>query len=161
MKTARLEILLNSLEKKKLKQSSQINAHFSDVRLANGQPLNDKRNGVATLRRWVKQNQSIRNLDASIEKTESAIARENSTIAHVKSVRLPEALCQALEAGEITQWRKHPRMFFVPGVDRGRICWDVKTQLLGHRYLSAVPPDQFPLFRDTFNKLSHKVKSGE
>ncbi len=41
----RLEILKNSLEKKQAKFNEKLNEHFMEVRRANGQPLNDKRNG--------------------------------------------------------------------------------------------------------------------
>jgi len=155
----RLEVLLNSLEKKEQEQSRRFDAHFADVSRANGQPLNDKRNGRATLTRWGKKDVSLRNHAESIEKTKAAIEREKGKIQHVNSVDLPAAITQALDAGEITQWRKNPRMFFVVGVDRGRICWDVKTQTLGHRYLSDVLKDQYPQFRDTFNKIRKGLQS--
>ena len=155
----RLEILKRSLDKKKTAEHQKLDVHFSDVARANGQPMNDKRNGAATLKRWKKQEDSIRNQSASIEKTKAAIEREEAKIANVNSVWLvlPEAIRQAIDAGEITQWRKNPRMFFVVGVDKGRICWDVKTQTIGHRFLSEVPKDQYPIFRDVYNKLRKTI----
>lgn len=78
-------------------------------------------------------------------------------IIHVESVDLPQAIRDAIDAGEITQWRKHPRMFFVVGVDRGRIAWDEKAKTLGHRYLSEVPKEQYPKFRDAYNKLRRLI----
>ena len=153
----RLEILHQSLEKKEQEQSRKFEAHFVDVRSANGQPMNDKRHGAATLTRWSKQNQSIRNCEASIQRTKAAIEREEAKISHVNSVDLPEAIRQAIDAGEITQWRKNPRMFFVVGVERGRICWDVTTQTVGHRYLADVPLEQYPKFRDAYNKIRRSL----
>jgi len=153
----RLEILKRSLDKKKIAEHQKLHEHFSDVARANGQPLNDKRNGAATLKRWKKQEDSIRNQSASIEKTKAAIEREEAKIAHVNSVELPDAIREAIDAGEITQWRKNPRMFFVVGVHKGRICLDVKTQTIGHRYLSEVPKDQYPRFRDVYNKLRRTI----
>jgi hypothetical protein len=44
----KLEILSRSLEKKQLELQRLIDAHIQGVRQANGQPLNDKRNGAAT-----------------------------------------------------------------------------------------------------------------
>ena len=52
----RMEVLQRSLEKKQTKFDRQLQKHVDDVRGANGQPLNDKRNGRATLNRWEKQN---------------------------------------------------------------------------------------------------------
>ena len=51
MKTKRLEILENSLAKKEAELVQRINTHYDDVMSANGQPLNDKRNGRVTMDR--------------------------------------------------------------------------------------------------------------
>ena len=153
----RLSILRNSLEKKEKELDERFGNHFRDVKRANGQPLNDKRNGGQTLRRWEKQGAAIRSQIESVEKTKAAIEREESTLSHVDSVEIPEALRQAIAAGELKQWRKHPRFFFVVGVDNGRIAWDEKTKTLGHRYLSQVPKEQYPKFRDTYNNLRRLV----
>lgn len=72
---SRLDILKASLEKKQAKFDKKLDEHFADVRSANGQPLNDKRNGYSTMRRWDKQNDSLSNLQKEIEKTKSAINR--------------------------------------------------------------------------------------
>lgn len=53
---SRLDILKTSLEKKQAKFYEKLNEHFADVRSANGQPLNDKKNGASTMKRWDKQN---------------------------------------------------------------------------------------------------------
>jgi hypothetical protein len=45
----KLEVLKNSLEKKEQQLEKRLDANFADVMSANGQPLNDKRNGSATL----------------------------------------------------------------------------------------------------------------
>lgn len=73
MKTKRLEILEKSLIKKEFEFSRRLENHIQDVKRANGQPLNDKRNGRATLNRWDKQNESLRRLNDSIKKTKDAI----------------------------------------------------------------------------------------
>ena len=49
MKSKRLEILQNSLQKKEAILEQKFDNHFSDVKSGNGQPMNDKRNGRATL----------------------------------------------------------------------------------------------------------------
>lgn len=152
-----MQILQESLEKKEKELDAKLDNHFATVKLANGQPLNDKRNGAATLNKWEKQNEAIRNQHKSIEKTKLAIEREEAKIRNVNSVELPEAILEAIEDGEITQWRKHPRMFFVVGVEKGRICWDEDKKVLGYRYLSEVPKEQYPKFRDVYNKLRKSI----
>jgi len=63
-----LEILRKSLSNKEAELARRFDNHFATVKQANGQPLNDKRNGQATLDKWEKQNNSIRNQIAEIEK---------------------------------------------------------------------------------------------
>lgn len=53
-KTNRLTILEDSLVKKEAEFQRRLDAHFADVKRGNGQPMNDKRNGQATLNRWDK-----------------------------------------------------------------------------------------------------------
>lgn len=77
---SRLDILKASLEKKQAKFDKKLNEHFSDVRSTNGQPLNDKRNGFSTMKRWDKQNEVLSKLQKEIEKTKTAIEREESKI---------------------------------------------------------------------------------
>ena len=76
----RLEILENSLIKKQEKFDTKLSEHFADVKSANGQPLNDKRNGHVTLNRWEKQNASLLNCEKEIEKTKEAIEKEKRKI---------------------------------------------------------------------------------
>lgn len=151
--TKRLSILKESLAKKKAAADSKIAAHFESVKETNGQPLNDKRNGAATFRKWAKQDTAIRTALEGVQKTKDAIEREESAIARVESVALPSFILEALAAGELTQWRKHPNRFFVPGVDKGRIVWNEAKGVLMHSHLADVPKDQYPKFRDTFNRL--------
>jgi hypothetical protein len=154
----RLEVLRQSLAKKQAAFEQRLSAHMDDVKSANGQPLNDKRNGASTMGRWDKQNSALRTLKQSIEKTERAIEREFDKVLNVASVTLPAFLQAMVEAGELNQWRKHPETFFVPGVDKGRIFWDAKNEVLRHRYLSEIPKDQFPKFKDAFNKANGALR---
>ena len=64
----RMKILQQSLVKKQAAFDQRLQNHFDDVRSANGQPLNDKRNGQATLNRWERQNDGLRTADKEIEK---------------------------------------------------------------------------------------------
>ena len=83
----RLEILKRSLEKKQAEFDNKLSNHIADVKRANGQPLNDKRNGYVTLNRWERQNDSLRNLQQSIEKTKNAIETEEYKISGVETAK--------------------------------------------------------------------------
>jgi len=100
MKFKRLEILQNSLQKKEAILDQKFDNHFADVKRGNGQPMNDKRNGQATLNRWESQNDSIRNQQKEIEKTKAAIEFEQGKILDCQSVLkdLPKPFLDALEA---------------------------------------------------------------
>lgn len=153
----RLDILRNSLEKKQACFDSKLSTHFSDVRSANGQPLNDKRNGHVTLNRWEKQNDSLRSLDAGIEVTKNAIEREENKIAFVEAVseEIPQEILALVTDGTLIQWRKHPNYFFVAGVDKARIIWDLSRKVVAHKYISTIKDkDQWVKFRDVYNKLN-------
>lgn len=154
--TKRLEILEASLAKKKELFSTKLEAHMDTVKQANGQPLNDKRNGHATLKKWDKQNDSLRSLDQSIERTERAIEREHGKIADVDAAKsdLPAEILTLVESGDLVQWRKHPYTFFVKGVDKARIVWDTKRKVVAHKYTGAITDkDQWRTFARTFNEL--------
>ncbi|AHF77938.1 Phage protein [Sodalis praecaptivus] len=154
----RLEILKASLAKKEARFDERLQNHFDTVAQANGQPLNDKRNGRATLQKWNEQGDGLRTLQDSIKRTTDAIDREETMIAKVGMVDLPAYLQQAIVDGLITQWRKFPRFFFVTGVKHGRIVLDNKTGAIAHRYLSKVTKDEYPTFRDVFNKLNQQCR---
>ena len=158
MKSNRLEILENSLVKKENELQRRFDNHFEDVKRANGQPMNDKRNGQATFNRWDKQNEAIRNQKASIEKTKNAIEKEKFKIANVEAQSVPSELQQLIDKGKITQWRKFPNRFFVVGVEKARLVWDEKSKVVAHQYLSAIPnQEQYSIFRDIFNHLNQTL----
>jgi len=155
--TKRLKILENSLVKKDRALSDKFENHFIDVKSANGQPLNDKRNGQATLGRWGRQNESIRSAIDGVEITKAAIEREKSKINYVEFwyKKMPEYLTDLIDNGEINQWRKHPRMMFVSGVDKARLVFNDETGLVNHRYVSDIKDkQQFAIFRDLFNQIN-------
>ena len=160
-KTKRLLILENSLEKKKKQFDERLQNHFDTVKQANGQPLNDKRNGQATLNKWERQNNSLRNLQESIAKTERAIEAEKGKIIDWEGVKndLPTAILDMIENGTITQWRKHPNTFFVAGVEKARIIWDNKKKVVAHKYSKQITDkDQWKLFAKTYNQLFKEIK---
>lgn len=115
--TKRLEILKGSLEKKENLFTEKLQDHYNTVKQANGQPLNDKRNGHKTLAKWAKQDDALRTIDQGIEVTKRAIEREESKILYCEHVKagLPDAILERLENGTLIQWRKHPETFFVKG----------------------------------------------
>lgn len=158
MMSKRLGILKSSLIKKNARFNDRLQEHFDTVKQANGQPLNDKRNGRATLNKWDKQSDGLRALQDSIQRTKDAIEREEAKIANASMVALPVFIQQAIDDGLITQWRKFPRFFFVNGVSGGRIVLDEKTGGISHRYLSKVPKEEYPIFRDVFNKLNKQCR---
>ncbi len=157
-KRNRLDVLQTSLQKKQTKLDAAFDDHFTDVASANGQPLNDKRNGAATMTRWEKQSNTIRNAQNEVKKTERAIEREQDKIADVEDAnkQLPQYVLDMVANGELTQWRRHPNTFFVPGVDKGRIVVDLETGEIGTRYRHAVSKEHWAKFRDTFNKMLAK-----
>jgi len=162
MATRRLEILKSSLEKKNAAFNEKLDAHFADVKAGNGQPMNDKRNGRATMNRWDKQNDSLRHLQSEIKKTEKAIEYESGKIAGCESVKetLPAAILERIEDKTLTQWRKHPNTFFVVGVDKARIVWDADGKFVAHRYVREITdPEQHKLFAKTFNAIRAALQS--
>ena len=161
MKSKRLEILESSLEKKEQKFTDQIQDHFSTVRQANGQPLNDKRNGHVTLKKWAKQNDSILTTEKSIEKTKDAIEREKFKISGCEEARakMPKEITDLIDNGTLTQWRKYPNRLFIKGVDKARIIWKPKEGIIAHKYSNQVTDtDQRKILKETYNGLYQKLK---
>lgn len=153
----KLEILKASLEKKQAELDRRFVNHFADVKSANGQPLNDKRNGQATLNRWEKQSDAIRKQQAEVEKTKAAIEREEAQIAYLERMRevTPAAILELVEAGTLTIWGKYPNMFFVDGVEKGRIVWEKKRKVVAHRYYHLIPTvEQKNAFAKVYNSLA-------
>lgn len=153
---SRLNILKASLAKKEALLDAKFKEHFATVKQANGQPLNDKKNGRATLAKWDRQNDGIRAAEAGIEATKQAIDREEAKITKVENCVIPDFFLQAIEAGIIARWRKFPNRFFVSGVEKGRIIWDEKKQAVLCSYVSEIPKNQYSKFRDVFNELKRQ-----
>jgi hypothetical protein len=160
--TKRLAILKNSLAKKQKQFNDKIQDHFDTVKQSNGQPLNDKRNGQATLNKRDRQNESLRNLKESIAKTERAIEREEGKIMDVEAAKevTPKEILELVNKGVLTQWRKHPNTFFVDGVEKARIVWNEKKKQVAHRYVISVPSqEQYSKFAKVFNSLNQALNN--
>lgn len=150
----RLDILEGSLAKKNEVLERLFDTHFADVKAANGQPLNDKRNGQATMKKWERQSDAIRSQKESIKKTEDAIEREKSKIADTEATKkdFPNVILNLIEDGTLTQWRKHPRFLFIKGVDKARLAYDPDTGIISHRYSNQVTDKaQRKILIDTWN----------
>lgn len=153
----KLEILKQSLAKEEEQLNAKFDQHFATVKQANGQPLNDKRNGQATLNKWERQNEGVRTMQKSIEATKQAIEIEEYKIKGVEHANtfIPVEIQKLVETGELIQWRKHPHTFFVPGVDKARIVWDEKRKVVAHKFVSAITvQDQRTKFVRIFNPLA-------
>lgn len=153
----KLEILKQSLAKKEQELQRRFDVHFATVKQANGQPLNDKRNGQATLNKWERQNDAIRTAKESIEKTKRAIEFEEGKIKSVEHVNtfIPKEILDLVKSGVLIQWRKHPHTFFVAGVDKARIVWLEKTKQVAHKFVGSISnKDQHLTFAKIYNKLS-------
>lgn len=156
----RLEILKVSLQRKQEKFNNKLSEHFADVKSANGQPLNDKRCGKSTMRRWDRQNNALNNLQDEIAKTKKAIEREESKINGVEYITsfLPAEIVSLIEDGTLIQWRKYPHIFFVNGVDRARIIWDLKKKQVAHKFTSSLQDkEQYKKFAKVYNSLACKL----
>ena len=152
----KLEILNRSLAKKEEQLNAKIETHFETVKQANGQPLNDKGNGRDTLNMWERQNEGIRSLIKSIEATKRAIEIEEDKIAQVEYANtfIPSEIQKLVESGDLIQWRKYPNIFFVAGVDKARIIWDEKRQVVLHKFVNEITvQEQRTKFARTFNSL--------
>lgn len=84
--STRLEILKGSLAKKNERLNAMLEKHYASIKEANGQPLNDKRNGQATRKRWERQDEAIRNLQIRINNTLNAIEAEEHKQARIEQV---------------------------------------------------------------------------
>jgi hypothetical protein len=159
--TKKLEILIASLEKKEAMFNQKLDDNIATVKQANGQPLNEKRNGRATLNKWESQNNSLKNLQSEIEKTKKAIEIETAKIKNVEHTNdiLPSQIIDLINEGTLIQWRKYPNMFFVEGVEIARIIWNAKKKRLGHKYFNLVIDiEQRKKFANIFNQLHNSLR---
>ena len=159
--TKRLDILKKSLEKKEAALQLLFDTHFATIKQANGQPLNDKANGAATLAKWERQNTAIRRQQAEVEKTQAAIESEEGKMCEAAWYynRMPKVLTRLIDDGMLVQWYKHPHILFVKGVYKARIVYDMETREVAYRYLKEVTDRvQYAIFRDVYNGIRRELK---
>ena len=155
----RLEILEESLRKKKDLLNEKINDLFSAVAETNGQPLNDKKDFRKNVKRFNKKNNYIIRQEDEIEKTVRAIEKEKMLLKNIESSRnkLPSPVIELIEKKIITQWRRFPDHFFVVGVEKARIILRDNNKLY-FKYTENIPNEnQRIIFNKVFNDLQKKL----
>ena len=157
---SRLDILKASLEKKQAKFNRKLNEYFSDVKSANGQPLNDKINGYSTMKHSDRQNDTLSKIQKEIEKTQTAIEREESRIRCIDRNRssMPEEIQKLINDGTLKQWGRYPHIMFVEGVDKARIIWDDRKKVVMHKFVSSITDtEQRRKFARVYNSLNASI----
>ena len=157
---SRLDILKASLEKKQAEFNRKLNEHFADVKRTNGQPLNDKRNGYSTMKRWDRQHDALSRMQKEIEKTQTTIEREESRIRCIDRNRssMPEEIQKLINDGTLRQWGKYPHIMFVEGVDKARIIWDDRKKVVMHKFVSSITDtEQRRKFARVYNSLNASI----
>ena len=132
----------------------------TDTVSANGQPLNDKRNGYSTMKRWDRQNDTLSKIQKEIEKTQTAIEREESRIRCIDRNRssMPEEIQKLINDGTLKQWGRYPHIMFVEGVDKARIIWDDRKKVVMHKFVSSITDtEQRRKFARVYNSLNASI----
>jgi hypothetical protein len=148
------------LARKEDELNRRFDNQFEHQRKTNGQPMNDKRNGRAWFNKKDKLDQAIGKQMEEIEKSKAYIKRLEERVAFLEKweKELPAPLLEATLAGRLNQWKRHPRMFFVEGVEKARIVWNSDTKTIGATYVKQIPSkEQYAIFRDTFNGLRKEL----
>lgn len=152
----RIEILKASLEKKQAHFDLLLQVHFNSVKETNGQPLNDKRDGYKTFKKWENQNSSLRNAQNGIEKTKNAIDFEESKLNYIDSVNesIPVDFLNLVKDGILNQWSKYPNIFFIVGVKKARIIWNMKKKIVDSKYFESIKDEKE---RELFCNVLHPL----
>ena len=149
------------MAKKETAFEGKLDKHFSDVKSANGQPLNDKRNGASTTQRWDKQSSALRTAEKSIKVSQKAILDLEGTQVYLEKMAgaYPPAIIALVKSGKIKPWTKHANTFFVDGVEKGRIFYEPKKHILGNKFANEIPNQaQRTIFVGIYNKLWAEMK---
>lgn len=153
---SRLDILKSSLKKKEAKFDTMFESYVEDVKSANGQPLNDKRNGAATMNRWNKKDLALSKQNDEIQKTKEALSKEENKIKNIYTFKdsMPQCIVDLIDKGILKQWGKYPHILFVDGVDKARIIYDQKKRIVAHKFVSDITDkEQRSKFAKVYNEL--------
>jgi len=91
-----------------------------------------------------------------LEILQQSLAKKNAAV-EAMNERLPKILLDAVESGELTQWRKYPNRFFVSGVDSARLIWDFKKQRLMFSHANELAGDDRIKFLSTAKRLANEL----
>lgn len=156
----RIYILKESLRKKENNFFGKLDELYKDVKRTNGQPLNDKKGGDKTFKRWGKYNSQLEKIENEIERTKEAIEREESKNKLVEKEKnnFPNPILTLINEGVLKQWRKYPHILFVEGVEKGRIIWDKDKKLVFHKFFSQIKDVEGKRkFMQIYNYLNKKI----
>lgn len=154
----RMEVLQNSLKKKQEAFDKALQSHMEDVASGNGQPMNDKRNGRATMNRWDAQNNRLRKLNEEIEKTKIAIENEQFKTNRINTTNntLPQVLLDKVASSELQQWRKYPNFFFVTGIKDARMQY--KDGKMWASHYNELSKEDYAVFAAKFNEVKKLIQ---
>lgn len=158
--TKKLKNLKSSLDKKERLIDDKIRDHMDGVLETQWQPLQDGGRSSKILSSREKEDNSIRKLKESIESTQYAIAVEEERISETQKMfdSLPKALQDRILSGELTQWRKYPRIMFVNGVDKARINWDAKKGVVVPKFHNRLEGEDRKRFVAVFNAIVKELR---
>ena len=110
------------------------------------------------MKRWDRQNDVLSRMQKEIEKTQTAIEREESRIRCIDRNKnsMPEEIQELIDNGTLKQWGKYPHIMFVEGVDKARIIWDSKKKMVMHKFVSSIiDTEQRKKFARVYNSLNN------
>ena len=155
-KTKRLELLEESLAKKKAELCWKIEEHFASVKQAFGQSLNDKHRKIV-MARCDRQCNDLRKIKESIEKIKNAIKTEIDKIVLEEYFDVPSAIQELLDTGVLIQCRKQLNRFFVKGVEKASLIYEDGKLLMS--FFKDIPnKKQLNIFRKVCNELQKKLQ---
>ena len=155
-KTKRLELLEESLAKKKAELCWKIEEHFTTTQQVLRQPLNDKKNREIVMARWKRQGHGLQKLKESIEKIQNAIKTEIDKIVLEEYFDVPPAIQELLDTGVLIQCRKQFNRFFVKGVEKASLIYEDGKLLMS--FFKDIPnKKQLNIFRKVCNELQKET----
>ena len=112
------------------------------------------------MKRWDRQNDTLSKIQKEIEKTQTAIEREESRIRCIDRNRssMPEEIQKLINDGTLKQWGRYPHIMFVEGVDKARIICDDRKKVVMHKFVSSIADtEQRKKFARVYNSLNASI----